>query len=44
MVTSMAALENGLDPNFTINDPGVIMLGKNLLVTMYGTMVEETMV
>ncbi|EGT3770655.1 penicillin-binding transpeptidase domain-containing protein [Clostridioides difficile] len=28
MVTSMAALENGLDPNFTINDPGVIMLGK----------------
>ena len=28
MLTSMAALENGLDPNFTINDHGVIMLGK----------------
>ena len=24
MITGMAALENGLDPNYTINDPGVI--------------------
>ncbi|PBH41606.1 hypothetical protein BGU76_17645 [Clostridioides difficile] len=27
MVTSMAALENGMDPIFTLNDPGVIRLG-----------------
>ena len=27
MVTAMAALESGLDPNYTINDPGVIRLG-----------------
>ena len=26
MITGMAALENGLDPNYTINDPGVIKL------------------
>lgn len=27
MVTAMAALESGLDPNYTIKDPGVIKLG-----------------
>lgn len=27
MVTGMAAIDNGLDPNYTINDPGVIRLG-----------------
>lgn len=27
MVTGMAALESGLDPNYTINDPGVIKFG-----------------
>lgn len=27
MITGMAALENGLDPNYTINDPGVIKYG-----------------
>ena len=27
LVTSMAALEGGLNPNYTINDPGVIYLG-----------------
>ncbi len=26
MITGMAALENGLNPNYTINDPGVIKL------------------
>ena len=28
MITGMAGLENGLDPNYTINDPGVVYLGK----------------
>ena len=28
MITGMAALENGLSPNYTINDTGVIWLGK----------------
>lgn len=28
MITGMAALENGLNPNYHINDPGVIYLGK----------------
>lgn len=27
MITGMAALEKGMDPNYTIQDPGVIMLG-----------------
>ncbi|TQQ84126.1 penicillin-binding protein [Peptacetobacter hominis] len=27
MVTAMAGLDNGLDPNYTINDPGVIKFG-----------------
>lgn len=27
LITAMAALESGLDPNYTINDPGVIKLG-----------------
>lgn len=27
MITGMAALENGLSPNYTINDPGYIKLG-----------------
>ncbi|MDR1773955.1 MAG: penicillin-binding protein, partial [Clostridioides sp.] len=27
LITAMAALENGLDPNYTINDTGVIRLG-----------------
>lgn len=27
LVTAMAALESGLNPNYTINDPGVIKLG-----------------
>ncbi|MGL5641591.1 MAG: penicillin-binding transpeptidase domain-containing protein, partial [Paraclostridium sp.] len=27
MITGMAALENGLSPNYAINDPGVIYLG-----------------
>lgn len=27
MITAMAALESGLNPNYTINDPGVIRLG-----------------
>lgn len=27
MVTGMAAIDNGMNPNYTINDPGVIMLG-----------------
>ncbi|RDY24041.1 penicillin-binding protein [Romboutsia maritimum] len=27
MITGMAALENGLDPNYTISDPGVVYLG-----------------
>lgn len=27
LVTAMAALESGLDPNYAINDPGVIRLG-----------------
>ena len=29
MVTGMAAIDNGLNPNYAINDPGVIYLGKN---------------
>ncbi|MGL5330876.1 MAG: penicillin-binding transpeptidase domain-containing protein, partial [Peptostreptococcaceae bacterium] len=28
MITGMAGLENGLDPNFAISDPGVIRLGE----------------
>ncbi|WP_455539393.1 penicillin-binding transpeptidase domain-containing protein [Terrisporobacter sp.] len=28
MVTGMAALENGLNPEYSINDPGVIWMGK----------------
>ncbi len=28
MITSMAALENGLSPEYSINDPGVIWIGK----------------
>lgn len=27
LITAMAALDSGLDPNYTINDPGVIRLG-----------------
>ena len=28
LITGMAALENGLDPNYTINDTGVVYFGK----------------
>ncbi|MEG2247204.1 MAG: penicillin-binding transpeptidase domain-containing protein, partial [Peptostreptococcaceae bacterium] len=28
MITGMSALENGLDPNYTINDSGVVYFGK----------------
>lgn len=28
MITGMSALENGMSPNYTINDPGVIRLGE----------------
>lgn len=28
MITGMAALENGLDPNYSINDPGMIKYGE----------------
>lgn len=29
MITAMAAIDNGLSPNYSISDPGVIYLGKN---------------
>lgn len=29
MVVGMAAIDNGLSPNYSINDPGVVYLGKN---------------
>ena len=29
MITGMAAIDNGLNPKYTITDPGVIYLGKN---------------
>lgn len=40
----MAALENGLNPNFTINDPGVIMLGKKSFGDYVWNHGRETMV
>ena len=36
MITGMAALEHGLDPNYTINDTGVIWLGSGSSKKSYG--------
>ena len=40
----MAALENGLDPNYTINDPGVINIMDRPLPMQFGINLEVTMV
>lgn len=36
MITGMAALENGLNPEYSINDPGVIWLGSGSSKKSYG--------
>lgn len=36
MITGMAALENGLNPEYSINDPGVIWMGKGPSKKSYG--------
>ena len=45
MITGMAALEHGLNPEYSINDPGVIWMGSafrsNLMVMLYGIKVHS---